>query len=242
MSQLNHPDRHEHKSEPATGSINLAIVNLLYWLVKSGMRLEVSDSTRQSFDELDNALLKTSAVLYIYHSQLTDALVLPLALRSQLNNLEKLLGPVAISHYQGWQKLYLDLIGKLTGSIPLPVIRKKDEKKFSPTEKTKLLRQLTTTTDRFLNSPGSIYGIAPMGTRANQLNAATVNSSFVKVAQSKRLPLIPMAIIHEDNKTTFTSGDLLPPPPEHEDLNDLTHYFMSQLALLLPQKLRGDYS
>lgn len=242
MPLPNNPDRHEHRVEPSLSSANLVIVNFLYWLVKSGMQLEISDTTRQHFAELDDALLRTSAVLYIYHSQLTDALVLPLALRSQLNNLEKILGPVAISHYQGWQKLYLDLIGNLTGSIPLPVIRKKDEKNFTPTEKTKLLRQLADTTDLFLDQPGSIYGIAPMGTRAKQLDTATVNPSFIKVAQSKRLPLIPMAIFHEADKTTFSSGNLLPPPPEQEDLNELTHYFMSQLALLLPQKLRGDYS
>lgn len=218
-----------------------ALTTFLYQLIKLGMRVEVDDKTRENLLTLDQALLKTSAVLFAYHSRLTDALILPFALRNELENLDKILGPVAITHYQGWQKFYLDLVGRLTGSIPLPVVRKKDEASFSQNEKSHLLRQLVSTTNRHLNRPGSLYGIAPMGTRAKTLDSTQVNSGFAKVAQTKQLPALPVAVTHEHGRTQILVGEMIEPVAEQANLGEVVNYYMSQLARLLPNQLRGDY-
>jgi len=163
------------------------------------------------------------------------------AMRNELPNLGKMLGPVAISHYQGWQKTGLDMIGQLTGSVPIPVIRKKDEAKFSGEEKTRLFRELAQKTDHYLSQPGNLYGIAPMGTRAPTLDSTKVNSSFAKLAHGRQLPAIPMALTHANGHTNLKVGEIIK-PSSTDSLSEATSYYVSQLARLLPLELRGDYS
>lgn len=236
------PTPSDQETHHSKNGFNLALVNLMYWLIQSGMKLEIDQESHDNLDKLDEELLKTSAVLYIYHSAVTDALILPIAMRKQLDNLNKMLGPVAISHYQGWQKIYLDLMGYITGTIPLPVIRKKDEAHFSTAQKGKHLEKLVQVSDQYLTLPGSLYGIAPMGTRAKELDSTQVNPSFAKVASSRQLPAIPMAVTHSEGRTQLRVGELISPPSTSEDLNEIVTGYMSQLALLLPTQLRGDYS
>lgn len=225
----------------AESSQNNTILKLVYWLLKIGADLRIEDEDQENLSQLNQELLATSAILFIYHSGLTDAVIMPVAMRNELPNLNKMLGPVAISHYQGWQKTGLDLIGGLTGSVPIPVIRKKDETKFSQEEKTRLFRDLAQKTDYYLSQSGNLYGIAPMGTRARNLDSSKVNSSFAKLAHNRQLPAIPMALTHVNGHTNLRVGEIIKPASAGQ-LSEATNYYMSQLARLLPIELRGDYS
>ncbi len=218
-----------------------ALHHFLYWLIKIGAKLEIEDESQENLLKLNQELLKTSAILFIYHSQLTDALILPVTMRNELPNLDKMLGPVAISHYQGWQKIGLNLIGKATGSVPVPVIRKKDEAKFSEQRKIELFRQLAQQTDSYLTKPGNLYGIAPMGTRAHTLDSTKVSPSFAKLAHTRQLPAIPMALTHANGRTKLKVGEVIS-AVNTDQISEATNFYMSQLAKLLPLELRGDYS
>lgn len=222
-------------------SQNTTILKLVYWLIKIGANLHVADKDQENLSRLNQELLTTSAILFIYHAGLTDALIMPITMRNELPNLNKMLGPVAISHYQGWQKTGLDLIGQLTGSVPIPVIRKKDEGKFSGEDKTRLFRDLAQKTDHYLSQAGNLYGIAPMGTRAHTLDSSKVNPSFAKLAHTRQLPAVPMALTHTDGHTNLKVGEIIEPSAGGQ-LNEAVSYYMSQLARLLPLELRGDYS
>ncbi|MCL4208209.1 hypothetical protein KJZ63_01070 [Patescibacteria group bacterium] len=225
----------------AENSHNNTILKLAYWLIKIGANLRVADEDKENLSQLNQELLTTSAILFIYHSGLSDAVIMPVAMRNELPNLGKMLGPVAISHYQGWQKIGLDMIGQLTGSVPIPVIRKKDEARFSDEEKTHLFRELAQKTDHYLSQPGNLYGIAPMGTRAHTLDSSKVNSSFAKLAHGRQLPAIPMALTHTNGQTNLKVGETIR-PSSAGSLIEATNYYMSQLARILPLELRGDYS
>lgn len=125
--------------------------------------------------------------------------------------------------------------------MPIPVIRKKDEGRFSDGEKATLFKQLAQKTDLYLTRPGNLYGIAPMGTRARTLDSSKVSPSFAKLAIARQLPAIPMALTHRDDKTLLRVGELLTPADTNQ-MTEATNYYMSQLARLLPTELRGDYS
>lgn len=217
------------------------LLQFIYWLIKIGTQLKIDDQSQENLAELDNELLKTSAILFVYHSRLTDALILPITLRNELPHLDKMLGPVAISHYQGWQKIGLDLISATTGAVPIPIIRKKDEQKFSAEKKTELFAQLTQKTDSYLTRPGNVYGIAPMGTRAHILDSSKVSPSFAKLAHNRQLPAVPMALTHTDGRASLKVGESLA-PTNSDQVEEITNYYMSQLARLIPIELRGDYS
>lgn len=241
---LHHEQAHSAVEQASIAEkINQVIIAVLYWILQVGLRLQIDEKSYENLEKLDQALLTTSAIAIFYHASMKDALVLPVALRSELENLKKMLGPVAISHYQGWKKSYMDLMGAMTGSVALPVIREKDQAEFTAEEKMHLMKNLVKTTRQYLEQPGSLYAVAPMGTRAKKLDSTKVNPSFAKLARDKQLPIVPIATYQDEaGQTQLKVGEILPAPANSADLEQAANYYMSQLAQLLSLELQGDYA
>lgn len=123
----------------------------------------------------------------------------------------------------------------------IPVVRKKDEHLYDPKQKKKLLQYLISTTRDYLQQPGSIYGVAPMGTRSHVLKAERVNTGFLKVAQKHQIPSMPIAFTKVEKRLSMSAGEVIPSPKENEDITQATDFYMSSLAQMIPKELRGDY-
>jgi hypothetical protein len=223
-------------------SVRLFIVNIIFWILENIAKIEIDEQSLHNLEQLDQQLNDSSVVVYGYHSSLFDSLVLPILLSQQLNNVDTMIAPVAITHYQGLKKVFLDVMAALTHAKFLPVIRAKDEPNYEHKVKRLLLKQLIDVTRESLSEPNNIYGVAPMSTRDKILKSEAVNPGFIKVAQKHKTPLMPIAFTKDSRgKLQFSAGEILPPPDKTSDLDSAVHMHMSILAQLVPQELRGDY-
>lgn len=241
MSQAN--QEHELTSEKISSSesLRLFLVQLSTWLITVLSQIELTPQTLENLEKLDEQLKESSVVVYGYHATVFDAVILPILLSNHLDNVDKMLAPIAITHYQGLNRIFLTLISFLSNAEFIPVIRKRDEANYSDELKRKLLKQLIKTTREHLSLPGSIYGVAPMSTRTKILQSESVNPGFAKVAQKHQVPLMPIAFSKTDNnKLTMSVGEIMP-YPDLDNINQAVQIYMNSLAQIIPKEFRGDY-
>ena len=224
-------------------AMRLFLVNVIYMILANITKIEISQTTLNNLQELDKQLNNSSVVLYGYHSSLFDALVLPIILSQQLNNVDKMIAPVAITHAQGLQKVFLNMMSLLTNAQFPPIIREKDQPNYDLKLKRQLLKQLIEITKESLTEPGNIYGVAPMGTRGKILKSDQVNPGFISVAQKYDVPMLPIAFSKNTaGSLEFKVGQINPPPDSKDNIADSINFYMKTLADLLPKELRGVYS
>jgi 1-acyl-sn-glycerol-3-phosphate acyltransferase len=237
-----HPEGGLAKEIPLISeSTRLFIVQIVAWVLEVLAKIEVTPQTLQNLEQLDQQLEESSVIAYAYHSSVFDALVLPIILTKHLENVDRLLAPIAITHYQGVQKIVLAIIAALTNTEFLPVIREKDAPHYDAIFKRNLLRHVLKTTREYLAEPNTIYGVAPMGTRSETLQSANIHPGFIKIAKKHKTPLVPISFTNnQQGRLQMSLGEILPPPTSN-DLNQMVQFYMSQLALILPAELRGDY-
>jgi 1-acyl-sn-glycerol-3-phosphate acyltransferase len=222
-------------------SLRLFLVQLSSWLITVLSQIELTEQTLENLEKLDEQLKESSVVVYGYHATVFDAVILPILLSSHLDNVDKMLAPITITHYQGLNRIFLALISFLTNTEFLPVIRKKDEANYSGELKRQLLKQLIETTRKHLSLPRSIYGVAPMSTRTKVLQSDSVNPGFAKVAQKHQVPLMPIAFSKDErNKLTMSVGEIMP-YPDLNNIDQAVQTYMNSLAQMIPKKFRGDY-
>jgi 1-acyl-sn-glycerol-3-phosphate acyltransferase len=242
MPQAEHELSVLKESPVISETVKIFLVNLIYWLIESIANIDVGQEAQENIKALDEQLKTSSVVLYGYHSSLFDSIVLPIILSKQLNNVNTMIAPVAITHSQGIKKVFLDVITYLTNTQFPPIIRKKDEPHYEHKMKRKLLKQLIEITRQNLSEPGNIYGVAPMGTRGKVLKADEVQPGFISVAQKFEVPLMPIALTqNKSGLLQFKAGEIISPPDSSTSLDESVNMYMNSLAQLLSVELRGDY-
>ncbi|MDH5533585.1 MAG: hypothetical protein OEX81_04120 [Candidatus Pacebacteria bacterium] len=242
MPQTEHELSVQKESPVISESVRLFLVNIIYWLIESIAKIDISQEALDNLQILDEQLNTSSVVVYGYHSSLFDSIVLPIVLSQQLNNVNTMIAPVAITHSQGFKKVFLEVMSYLTNTQFPPVIRKKDEPNYDLQVKRQLLKQLISITREKLSEPGNIYGVAPMATRDKILKKDSVNPGFIKVAQKYQAPLMPIAFTKsESGLLQFKAGEIISPPDISTNLDEAVHIYMNTLSQLLPEELQGDY-
>lgn len=214
--------------------------------------LDIDRQSREHLAAVNEQLRNSSVVVYAYHPGKTDAVIMPIVLRKLLPELNVLLGPVAISHYQGIERVVLDWFSAQTGTLPLPIVRDRDieqvkviqkdlEEPVSPEMlKSRLSRLLLKTCESYLTQPGNMLGIAPGGTRHHHLTQEELNPGFLSIARRAGVPLAPAALFYEKGRLKLRFGPLLPPPEKSENLAepDAMIPYIAQLQNLLPEHRR----
>lgn len=222
--------------------VQLLLVSLLFWVLENIVKIEISDETIKNLEALDQQLKESSAVVYSYHSSSFDPPILALILSKKLDNVDTFIAPVAITHYQGVEKVFIKLLGSLIKSEPMPVVREKDLEEYGVELQKTLLRQLLKVSKEKLQKPHSILALAPTATRENELRSENVQPGFTSIAKKYQLPMIPVAYVQKkDGKKEFLVGKPLPAPDKSQPLEESINFYMTELARLLPEELKGDY-
>jgi 1-acyl-sn-glycerol-3-phosphate acyltransferase len=214
--------------------------------------LDIDPKSREQLQQLNEQLCGSSAVMYAYHPGKIDAVIMPIVLRRLLPNLNVILGPVAISHYQGIERRILDWASTQTGTLPLPIVRDRDLQQLrvlqeDPEEtvsaemlKSRLSKLLFRTCQEYLTKPGNLLGIAPGGTRSRQLTQEELNPGFLSIARRAEVQLVSAALFYEKGRLKLRVGPLLPPPEKSENLAEPETLlpYIAQLQNLLPADRR----
>jgi 1-acyl-sn-glycerol-3-phosphate acyltransferase len=220
--------------------------------------LQMSEQSQANLVRLNEVLVTDPAVVYINHTSTMDAPVAILMVLSQLPNSKQILGPVGMKHYDPKR----DLFGaaglrslKLLGIHPMPVVQVDDEVDYG-VRQSKMIEGLKEQTKNALNEPGSLYGIAPEGTRNKDgiLQRAKRGIGYLE-RYSDRLYYTPTAIIYKNFSDQpqiaigepLQIGDILPtdlelPIDPKDRAQAIADIHMRRLAKLIPAKLRGFYA
>lgn len=145
---------------------------------------------------------------------------------------------------------------RLFNARAVPIVQRNDRASYSEKKRQKLAEKFKKITMRLLPKPGTIYGIAPEGTRNQEdktlLRALPGIGNIETFATNVRY--LPIALIHENH--TGKPQIIVGKPVQIDELSELTPYIkhtperaqaiadalMYRLALLLPEYMRGVYA
>jgi len=207
-----------------------------------------------------NSLLKTnSGVVYLNHVLATDVPLAISLVRSQLTNAQRFLGPVGMKHYD-LKRGHLKAVGlrslKLFNIQAVPVVTVSDTVNYGDKRRS-MIDDLKMETEKSFRKPGTVYGIAPEGTRnkgKGTLQRANRGMGYLEPYDSSAYYL-PLALMHpkfsEEPEIKIGEplrlSDIIPPgvqlSSEYKSrAQEIADIHMYRLAELMPPHLRGVYS
>lgn len=232
----------------------------VFALFNQQYELEISPESAEHLCEANQILRDGPLVLYANHTSMADAkLVVPLIL--SMPNVQRVIGPVGMKHFD----LRRDLVNgifmrslRIAGVHALPVIQSVDDQFYAQDKRIGMIRDLKKETTRILNQPGSLYGIAPEGTRnkSGQLQQANPGLGYLNTYMTGEFQLhyLPVGLIYKnyDDRPRievgqpFKASDVLQtisnlstvPRKKAQQLSDV---MMLRLAYLLPEQMKGFY-
>ncbi len=229
------------------------------------LNLEFSEESRQNILSANELLKENSVVFYISHTSMTDAeLAVPMVFNF-LTNAKRIIGPAAMKHYdpaRDFKSAMLLRALKPLGIQILPIVQPEDKDStnaniYSDKRSQRMSANLRIITENVMKLPGSVYGIAPEGTRSDNgaLLPAKKGIGYLEAYdQADKLRYLPVAIVYgkfsnhpkiEVGKP-LSLGEMnlekssLPKDPK-ERAQYLADVHMQRLADMLPPEMRGVY-
>lgn len=224
--------------------------------LRDKLGLEFSQESQVNLTQLNKLLLTNPAVVYINHTSMLDAPLGILMLLSQLPNAVRILGPVGMKHYD-WRRDPLSAgLFRLLPSLhiqPVPIVQANDEWKYK--NRKGMLENLKKRTAEMIEKPGSVYGIAPEGTRNKTGTLLKAKKGIGRLAEYHDLFYLPAAIIYKKYsfqpevmagkplqlKGIIPEGFGFSPDPDQR-AQQIADLHMKRLAQLMPESLRGVYA
>lgn len=239
------------------GNFKLNLARGVWNSLRKNLELEFSQESQNNLTELNEQLLTNSTVVYINHSSKLDAPIAISMVLSQLTNAKNILGPVGMKHYD-WTRDPLSAalfrILPLFHVQPAPVVQVEDEKNYG-VRRQRMIENLKKQTSIKMKQAGSVYGIAPEGTRNTEKGILIrANRGMGYLEQYQGLFYLPVAIIYKkySSKPEVAVGkplqlqDIIPDildlsfDPEIR-AQEITNRLMFKLAEIMPEELRGFY-
>lgn len=233
----------------------------IYRHLNDRYNLEISDQSAQHLAEANRILARDAVVVYINHIYSRDAkIMIPLVLT--LPNVRNVMGPVGMKHYDISRDpvsavLFRSL--RLFGIHAAPVVQNGDVYQYGQEQKQGMIVNLKQHTSDLLNKAGTLYGIAPEGTRnpAGQLQRANRGIGYLDsyMQPGHQLYYLPVGLVypeHDDHPRIvvaepFTLTDAVPtgasfaanPKEQAQQISDILMVILSQN---LPEQMRGVYA
>lgn len=241
-----------------SGNLRQYLATNAWNLLRKKLELEFSPESQDNLAQLNKLLLNNSAVVYINHTSKLDELVAISLVLSQLPNAVNILGPVGMKHYD-WRRDPLSAglfrLLKLVHIQPVPVVQVKDTEVDYGKQKDAMLENLKKQTAKMIEHPGSVYGIAPEGTRNTKEGVLLrANRSIGNLKKYKGIYYLPVAIMLKkySSKPEVVVGvplqlqDIIPvglelSPDDKQRTQEIADLHMKRLADLMPHSLRGAY-
>lgn len=223
-----------------------------------GMRLSAESNFH--LQQASLSLLSGPLVLYINHVETGDALIM-IPLVMSLPGVKRIMGPVGMKHYDYMR----DPVGamafrllKFANIYPSPIVQADDLSSYSPQDRARMSSNLRETTSALLWKPGTLYGIAPEGTRSGGvLKRAHRGIGYLNrnIAHPVELTYMPVGLVYPHMSVQqgirvgkpFTLRGLIPAQAALSDnprdrAQQTTDILMLKLADLLPLQYRGVYA
>lgn len=230
------------------------------------MNLEFSGESRQNLVYANQLLKQNSMVVYVNHTSLMKDVELPVSMvLSFLTNTKRIIGPVAMRHYDPARdpiSATLLRLLKPLGIEVFPIVQPESIDGgaivYGDEQKRQMSTALRTVTVNAVRNPGTIFGIAPEGTRSKdgKLLSAKRGIGYLESYDPKHtMYYLPVAIVLEkfsDHPSIQVGEPLrlgemnleletLPKDPK-ERAQFLADVHMQRLADMLPQEMRGAYN
>ncbi len=222
--------------------------------------LEISQESRENLARVNERLGTGPLVVYANHISFHDAGVsIPLVL--SLPNARQILGPVGYKYYDLQRNPVMGAFLRslpAVGIYPLPVVQENDSSSYPGEVQEKLARAYLRRTRETLDQPGTLFGIAPEGTRNSKgtLQRGHPGLGYLeRLVRKHELSYVPIGFAYREHSDRpsitvgepFTLRELLPEgfmfgEPQREHAQQRTDLLMVKLAALLPPHMRGDYS
>ncbi len=248
---------------PETGikpTLKSRAAEFIYHHLNDKYELKISDRSAHNMSEANKILSDSALVVYINHIFSRDAkIMIPLVLT--LPNVRSVMGPVGMKHYDFSRDpvnavFFRSL--RVFGIHAAPVVQNSDVYQYGQEQKQGMIINLKQYTSDLLNRAGTLYGIAPEGTRnpSGQLQRANRGIGYLEsyVQPDQHLHYLPVGLVYPEHDTNpriivsepFTLSDILPAevnfasdPKEHAQ--QISDVLMTVLARSLPEHMRGVY-
>ena len=227
-------------------------------LLQDVFGLEFSQESQVNVNKLNEKLKTGAGVIYINHTSSKDVPVVISLIRSQLTNTKQLFGPVSMKHYDFRRRPVSAVVLrslKLLGIQPLPIVQVSDARDYGE-KRREMLEALKLETEN-MKQPGSVYGIAPEGTRNKKdgtLQRANRGIGYLEQygREIHYLPLVIMSKKHSDLFSVLAGEplqldniiptNLILPLDKKERAQTIADLHMERMADLMPEELRGVYT
>ena len=200
-------------------------------LMRRSNGMEIFEESILHLRQANKALEKGSLVVYINHVRHTDAfLIIPLVM--SLPAARKIMGPVGMKHYD-FRRDPVSATAfralRLAGIYPSPVVQAYDRASYEADKQRRMSENLQAATRALLRKPGTIYGIAPEGTRTKTgiLKKAYRGIGYLENYMDKgaTLTYLPIGLVYANMgdtpeirvDTPFTLSNLVPPQTTFSD-------------------------
>lgn len=251
---------------PYSRTLKHRAAEILYRMLNRSYGLEITPEDAANLMESDRRLQHNPGVIYSNHVLKADLqLMTPVMLSMQ--NAKRIAGPAGMKHWD----LHRDPVNgsilrslRLVGIRSIPVIQTDDTFPYDDKLKTHLLIDFTRRTSSLLNQPGTLYGIAPEGTRnpAGVIQRVSPGlgmlESYMK-APEMQISYQPVGFVYRDLDPQFPHMVIAPPFTLTELLPEtnftqlqqlhrrqrpqvIADLLMSTLAIQLPDHMQGAYA
>lgn len=253
------------ENERARRTVKSRIAEKAFNVINRAYKLEIYPEHSANLQEADRRLRHNPVVIYSNHVRSGDLkLMTPILLSMQ--NAQRIAGPAGMKHWD----LHRDAINgtllrslRLVGIRSIPVVQPDDPYPYEDKLKTHLLLNFTRRTASLLNQPGTLYGIAPEGTRnpAGIIQRVSPGigmfESFMK-APDMQITYQPIGFVYREQDPEepriviappFTLSELLPESnlvllhglKRQQRAQITADLLMTVLAEQLPDHMRGVY-
>lgn len=237
--------------------------NVLEFAVEHLYNLQVPPETLKSISLLEECLKKDSAVVYFNHICLDDDFLVLALLLKKVRSISAIGGPGSKKHYDFREGLMNGLVMRLASSLGIeviPLVQHYDREAYSKEERFLSYLHFIRTAKRILNQPGGGLFIAPEGTRSPDGVLQSGQEGIGAVSKlNKRIWFVPVGVIPQGqfslklnchlNRSQAGKFEIKMGNPFQLEESirkmpraKITKTLMQELACLLPQKMRGNYT
>lgn len=219
----------------------------------------LSEASLKNLAEANDQLKHNSVVIYINHTSSKDVQVALTLAMAYMPNAKRFFGPAGMKHYDirrdPKNAIQLQAL-RVLNVRAVPIVQRDDRATYSEKKRQKLSEQYKKITMKLLPKAGTIFGIAPEGTR-NQKDR-TLQKAFPGIGNietfATNVSYLPIALVHENQ--TGKPHIVVGKPLQLNEIPELASYkrydleraqaiadsLMYRLALLLPAQMRGYYA
>jgi len=245
---------HEQTGNPSL--LRRKIAPAAWDYLRQKLELSISEESRFHLRQTNDLLLTNPVVLYANHTSKLDAPLLISMILSELPNAKHMLGPAGMKHYD-WRRDPVSAVMlralKLINVHAIPVVQVGDTTDYGLRQRQMIDRLKQETA--IMNEAGSLYGIAPEGTRGEGILQQANRGIGYLEQYGPQIVYTPAAIMYGrfSDYPEISIGEPLTlerivrqgtnlGSDRKERAQAIADIHMMRLALLMPPPLRGPYT